>query len=63
MRRQGWIWTEEFVWHKKKLFSGKMAKSFSRFLGTLLQFNKQKKFNMYQESVMVPMGNGPKQIE
>ncbi|MDR1478321.1 MAG: hypothetical protein LBJ00_05210 [Planctomycetaceae bacterium] len=22
MRKQGWLWTEEFIWHKKKLLSG-----------------------------------------
>ncbi len=25
MKRQGWLWTEEFVWHKKKLLPWKMA--------------------------------------
>ena len=23
MRRQGWLWTEEFVWHKKNCYPGK----------------------------------------
>ncbi len=27
MRKQGWLWTEEFIWHKKKCLSGKMAQS------------------------------------
>ena len=26
MRKQGWLWIEEFIWHKKKCFSWKMAK-------------------------------------
>ena len=26
MRKQGWLWTEEFIWHKKKLPSWKVAK-------------------------------------
>lgn len=34
MRKQGWLWTEEFIWHKKKFISGKVAKSFSRCVGT-----------------------------
>jgi site-specific DNA-methyltransferase (adenine-specific) len=25
MIKQGWLWTEEFIWHKKKLLSGQMA--------------------------------------
>ncbi len=27
LRQQGWLWTEEFIWHKKKFLSGEMAKS------------------------------------
>ena len=23
MRKQGWLWTEEFVWHKKNCYPGK----------------------------------------
>src|SRR3989344_99326 len=23
MRKQGWLWTEEFIWHKKNCFPGK----------------------------------------
>jgi DNA modification methylase len=23
MRKQGWLWTEEFIWHKKNCYSGK----------------------------------------
>jgi DNA modification methylase len=34
MRKQGWLWTEEFIWHKKNLLSWKMVESFSRCLGT-----------------------------
>ena len=33
MRKQGWFWTEEFVWHKKKQLSGEMAKQVSRWVG------------------------------
>ena len=25
MREQGWLWTEEFMWHKKKFLSWQMA--------------------------------------
>jgi site-specific DNA-methyltransferase (adenine-specific) len=27
LRKQGWLWTEEFIWHKKKQLSWQMAKS------------------------------------
>lgn len=33
MRKQGWLWTEEFIWHKKKLLSRQTAQSLSRFMG------------------------------
>ncbi len=57
MREQGWLWTEEFMWHKKNSFPGKWPNRFRDSWERLLQFNKQKKFNMYQDSVMVPVGN------
>ncbi len=60
LRQQGWLWTEEFIWHKKNSFPGKWPNRFRDSWERLLQFNKQKKFNMYQEAVMVPMGNWAK---
>ena len=60
MRKQGWLWTEEFIWHKKNCFPGKWPNRFRDSWERLLQFNKQKDFNMYQEEVMVPMGDWAK---
>ncbi|WP_304143884.1 site-specific DNA-methyltransferase [Mesoflavibacter zeaxanthinifaciens] len=60
MRKQGWLWTEEFIWHKKNAFPGKWPNRFRDSWERLLQFNKDKKFNMYQEEVMVPMGDWAK---
>jgi len=57
MRRQGWLWTEEFIWHKKNCYPGKWPNRFRDAWERLLQFNKSRKFNMYQEEVMVPMGD------
>lgn len=57
MRKQGWLWTEEFIWHKKNSFPGKWPNRFRDSWERLLQFNKDKKFNMYQHAVMVPMGD------
>ena len=57
MRKQGWLWTEEFIWHKKNSFPGKWPNRFRDSWERLLQFNKQKKFNMYQEEVLVPVGD------
>ena len=56
MRKQGWLWTEEFIWHKKNSYPGKWPNRFRDSWERLLQFNKDKKFVMYQEEVMVPMG-------
>ncbi len=60
MRKQGWLWTEEFIWHKKNCYPGKWPNRFRDAWERLLQFNKGKKFNMYQEEVMVPVGDWAK---
>jgi len=60
MRKQGWLWTEEFIWHKKNSYPGKWPNRFRDSWERLLQFNKKHKFNMYQEEVMVPMGDWAK---
>ena len=60
MRKQGWLWTEEFIWHKKNSYPGKWPNRFRDSWERLLQFNKDRKFNMYQEEVMVPMGDWAK---
>ncbi len=57
MRRQGWLWTEEFIWHKKNCYPGKWPNRFRDAWERILQFNKSRKFNMYQESVMIPIGD------
>ncbi len=56
MRKQGWLWTEEFIWHKKNCYPGKWPNRFRDAWERLLQFNKNRKFKMYQKAVMVPMG-------
>lgn len=28
MRKQGWLWTEEFIWHKKNAYPGKWPNRF-----------------------------------
>lgn len=60
MRNQGWLWTEEFIWHKKNSYPGKWPNRFRDSWERLLQFNKEKHFNMYQEDVMIPMGDWAK---
>ncbi|KPL75171.1 DNA methylase [Leptolinea tardivitalis] len=57
MRKQGWLWTEEFIWHKKNSYPGKWPNRFRDAWERLLQFNKNKSFSMYQDEVMVPIGD------
>lgn len=60
MKKQGWLWTEEFIWHKKNCYPGKWPNRFRDAWERCLQFNKNKKFHMYQENVMLPVGNWSK---
>ena len=56
LRKQGWLWTEEFIWHKKNCYPGKWPNRFRDAWERCLQFNKTKDFKMFQEAVMVPVG-------
>ncbi|OGN89802.1 MAG: DNA methylase [Chloroflexi bacterium RBG_13_46_14] len=60
MKKQGWLWTEEYIWHKKNCYPGKWPNRFRDAWERCLQFNKQKQFKMRQESVMVPIGDWSK---
>lgn len=60
MKQQGWFWTEEYIWHKKNSYPGKWPNRFRDSWERLLQFNKQKRFNFYQDSVMIPVGDWAK---
>jgi site-specific DNA-methyltransferase (adenine-specific)/site-specific DNA-methyltransferase (cytosine-N4-specific) len=57
LRKQGWLWTEEFIWHKKNCYPGKWPNRFRDAWERLLQFNKSKKFKMFQDEVKVPIGD------
>ena len=57
LRKQGWLWTEEYIWHKKNCYPGKWPNRFRDSWERCLHFTKQKRFAMYQENVMVPMGD------
>jgi len=60
LRTQGWFWTEEFMWHKRNSYPGKWPNRFRDSWERLLQFNKERKFNMYQDAVKVPVGDWAK---
>jgi DNA modification methylase len=56
LRKQGWLWTEEYIWHKKNCYPGKWPNRFRDAWERCLHFTKTRKFKMNQEAVMVPMG-------
>ena len=60
MRRQGWLWTEEFIWHKRNAYPGKWSNRFRDAWERLLQFNKQRRFQMFQDAVRIPIGGWAK---
>ena len=57
LRRMGWLWTEEYMWHKKNSFPGKWPNRFRDSWERCLHFTKQRQFAMFQDAVMVPMGD------
>jgi site-specific DNA-methyltransferase (adenine-specific) len=57
MRKQGWLWTEEYIWHKKNCYPGKWPNRFRDAWERCLHFTKQKRFRMFQEAVMVEAGD------
>ncbi|MDH4120081.1 MAG: site-specific DNA-methyltransferase [Deltaproteobacteria bacterium] len=57
MKKRGWLWTEEYIWHKRNCYPGKWPNRFRDAWERCLHFTKQKNFAMYQEDVRVPMGD------
>jgi len=57
MRKRGWLWTEEYCWHKKNCYPGKWPNRFRDAWERCLHFTKRRDFAMYQEAVMVPVGD------
>lgn len=61
LKKQGWLWTEEYCWYKKNSYPGKWPNRFRDNWERCLHFTKQKNFKMYQEAVKVPIGEWSKQ--
>lgn len=57
LRKQGWRWTEEYIWHKRNCYPGKWPNRFRDAWEHCLHFTLQKNFAMYQDEVRVPMGD------
>jgi site-specific DNA-methyltransferase (adenine-specific) len=60
MRKAGWLWTEEYIWHKRNCVPGKWPNRFRDAWERCLHFTKSKKFYMDQDAVRVPIGNWAK---
>lgn len=61
LRKQGWLWTEEYCWYKKNSYPGKWPNRFRDSWERCLHFTKKKEFKMYQGAVKVPIGDWSKQ--
>jgi len=57
MRKRGWLFTEEYIWHKRNCYPGKWPNRFRDAWERCIHFTKEKKFAMYQDEVRVPMGD------
>ncbi len=57
LRKQGWLWTEEYMWHKRNSYPGKWPNRFRDGWERCLHFTKDKHFAMYQDAVRIPMGD------
>ena len=60
LKKQGWLWVEEYCWYKKNSFPGKWPNRFRDAWERCLHFAKNEKFKMYQNAVKVPIGDWSK---
>jgi DNA modification methylase len=56
LRRQGWRWVDDYIWHKKNTYPGKWKYRFRDVSEHCYHFTKSEEFNMYQDAVKVPVG-------
>ena len=57
MRKNGWFWIEDYIWHKKNSFPGKWPNRFRDSWEHCLHFTKDRNFKMYQDAVKIPIGD------
>jgi DNA modification methylase len=56
MRKQGWHWVEDYVWHKKNTSPGHWPNRFRDLWEHCYHFTRSHTFKMYQDAVKVPVG-------
>ena len=54
LRKQGWLWTDEYIWHKSNPYPGWWPTRFRNAWERLLHFTKGSEFKMNQDAVKVP---------
>ncbi len=57
LKKQGWLWVEEYCWYKKNSFPGKWPNRFRDTWERCFHFTKHNNFKMYQNEVKVPIGD------
>jgi site-specific DNA-methyltransferase (adenine-specific) len=57
LRKRGWLWIEEYCWHKRNCYPGKWSTRFRDAWERCLHFTKSRDFEMYQDAVKVPIGD------
>lgn len=60
LRKMGWLFTEEYMWHKTTTTPGKWPNRFRDLWEHCYHFTKNKKFVMNQDDVKVPIGDWSK---
>ena len=60
MVKQGWLFTEEYMWHKTTTTPGKWPNRFRDLWEHCYHFTKSKKFVMNQDDVKIPIGDWSK---
>lgn len=57
LRGMGWLWTEEYIWHKSNSMPGFWPNRLRDSWERCLHFTRERKFAMYQDAVKVPIGD------
>lgn len=60
LRKQGWFWTEEYIWYKTTCMPGKWPNRFRDAWERCLHFTKGRRFFMNQKAVKLPIGDWAK---
>ena len=64
LKKQGWLWIEEYMWHKKNCFPDKFPNRFRDAWEHLYHFAKSRDFQMYKDAVKVaPASSTVKRLE